>query len=91
VSNPNPYKARLSKALRHKPGNIDGIMRRTWAVLCLAYDEIAQAPDGEARRKSMLTYAQLVSVYAKLYELHEIEAELTRLEDAVSNGDSHGR
>jgi hypothetical protein len=90
VANPNPYKARLAKALRHKPGDIDGIMRRAWAVLCLAYDEIAEAPDGEARRKGMVTFAQLAGVYARLYELHTIEADLAALERRVGLAEGNG-
>jgi hypothetical protein len=90
VPNPNPYKARLAKALRQKPGDIDSMLRRTWGVLCLAYDEIAEAPDGEARRKGMTVYAQLAGVYAKLYELYTIEADMTQLEHMVRNGNKHG-
>jgi hypothetical protein len=90
VANPNPYKARLAKALRHKPGDIDAVMRRTWGVLCLAYDELAEAPDGEARRKGMVTYAQLAGVYAKLYELYTIEADLAALERSVGLAEGNG-
>jgi len=89
VSNPNPYKARLSKALRRKPGAIDDILRRTWGVLCLAYDEIALAEDGESRRKRMLAFGQLASAYSKLYELHVVEVELAQLEETMSQGNGH--
>jgi hypothetical protein len=41
VANRNPYQARLAKALRNKPGDLESIKRRTWGVLCLAYAQLA--------------------------------------------------
>jgi hypothetical protein len=46
VANRNPYKARLSKALRNAPGDLDSAKRRTWGILCLAYDEVASVDLG---------------------------------------------
>ena len=86
MSNPNPYHARLAKALQHKPGDLDATKRRMWGVLCLAYDEVGTAEDGEQRRKAMLAYAQLAGVYLKRYEMAELEPRLQALEAAMQAG-----
>jgi hypothetical protein len=83
VANRNPYKARLSKALRNAPGDLDSTKRRTWGILCLAYDEVASAGDADQRRKAMLAYAQLAGIYVKLYEVAELEPRLQALEAAM--------
>ena len=89
MANRNPYKARLSKALRNAPGDLDAVKRGTFGVLCLSYDEIATAEDADQRRKAMLAYAQLVSVYLKLYEVAELEPRLQALEAAMQSGKDH--
>jgi hypothetical protein len=86
MANRNPYQARLAKALRNKPGDLDSTKRRTWGILCLAYDEVATAEDGDQRRKAMLAYAQIASVYLKLYEVAELEPRLQALEAAMQSG-----
>jgi hypothetical protein len=83
VANRNPYQARLAKALRQKPGDLESTKRRTWGVLCLAYDEVATAADADQRRKAMLAYTQIASVYVKLYEISELEPRLAALESAM--------
>jgi hypothetical protein len=83
VANRNPYKASLAKALRNMPGDLESTKRRTWGVLCLAYDEVATAEDADQRRKAMLAYAQLAGVYLKLYEVAELEPRLQALEAAM--------
>jgi hypothetical protein len=86
VANRNPYKARLAKALRNVPGDLDAVKRRTFGVLCLAYDEIATAEDTDQRRKAMLAYTQIASVYVKLYEISELEPLLQAVEAAMQSG-----
>jgi hypothetical protein len=86
VANRNPYKARLAKALRNVPGDLDAVKRRTFGVLCLAYDEIATAEDTDQRRKAMLAYTQIASVYVKLYEISELEPILQAVEAAMQSG-----
>jgi hypothetical protein len=83
VANRNPYKARLAKALRHMPGDLESTKRRTWGILCLAYDEVATAEDAEQRRKAMLAFTQIAGVYVKLYEISELEPRLAALESAM--------
>jgi hypothetical protein len=82
VANPNPWKARLTKALRGTPGSIEETRRRTWAVLCLAYEDCG-AEDPDQRRKAVLAYGQLVATYVKLCELTEVEARLAAVEVAL--------
>jgi hypothetical protein len=85
VANRNPCKARLSKALRNAPGDLDSTRRRTRGILCLAYDEVAGAGDADQRRKAMLAYAQLAGVYLKLYEVAELKPRLQALEAAMQS------
>jgi len=65
------------------PGDLDAVKRRTFGVLCLAYDEVGTAEDAEQRRKAMLAYAQVAGVYIKLYEIAELEPRLQALEHAM--------
>jgi hypothetical protein len=83
MANPNPWQARLAKALRQRPGDLDDTRRRTWGILCLAYDEVGTVEDADARRKALLAYMQVVSVYAKLWEAGEFEARLAASEESV--------
>jgi hypothetical protein len=83
VANRNPYKARLAKALRNAPGDLDAVKHRTFGVLCLAYEEIGTAADADQRRKAMLAYTQVAGVYIKLYEIAELEPRLQALEAAM--------
>jgi hypothetical protein len=83
VANRNPYQARLAKALRQKPGDLEATKRRTWGMLCLAYDEVGTAGDADQRRKAMLAYVQLAGIYVKLYEVAELEPRLQALEAAM--------
>jgi hypothetical protein len=83
MSNANPYQARLAKALRHKPDDLDATRRRCWGILCLAYDEVGVAEDAEARRNAILAYAQVAGAYVKLWEAGEYEARLSALEENV--------
>jgi hypothetical protein len=86
VANRNPHQARLAKALRQKPGDLDATKRRTWGLLCLAYDEVGAAENADQRRKAMLAYAQLAGIYLKLYEVAELEPRLQVLEAAMQSG-----
>ena len=66
MANRNPWQARLARALRCQPGSIDDIKRRTWGMLCLAYEEVGACEDVDQRRKAMLAYSQLAASYLKL-------------------------
>jgi hypothetical protein len=82
MPNPNPWKARLAKAAKQEPGDIDDFRRRTWALLCLAYDDCA-VEDIDQRRKAILAYGQLAGVYRQLLEtveLGELAGRLVMLE-----------
>jgi hypothetical protein len=85
MANPNPYKARLARALRRKPGDLDATKRRTWALLCLAYDEVGTAESTDQRRKAMLAFSQLAGVYLKLFDA-ELLPRLEALEAAMLPG-----
>jgi hypothetical protein len=98
MPNPNPWKARLAKACKQQPGDIDEFRRRTWAVLCLAYDDCA-VEDIDGRRRAVLAYGQLASVYRQLLESSEITVLAERLAaleasasvEESSNGYHQGR
>jgi hypothetical protein len=82
VSNPNPYKARLARAAKRAPGDIDAFRRHTWALLCQAFDDCAQE-DSELRRKAILAYSQIGGLYLRTWEVSEIEARILALEHAT--------
>jgi hypothetical protein len=82
MPNPNPWKARLARAQKQPAGAIDEVQRRAFALLCLAYDDCA-SEDVEQRRKGLLAFAQLASVYLRVTEQAEILPRLTALEAAV--------
>jgi hypothetical protein len=93
MPNPNPWKARLAKAAKHAPGDIDAFRRRTWALLNLAYDDCAQV-DPDQRRRAILAYAQLAGVYARLLEtsvLEALQARITTLEAQLLARSPHGQ
>jgi hypothetical protein len=89
MANPNPYKARLARALKRPAGDIEQVHRRAWALLCVAYDEVGAAEDAESRRKGLLTFAQLASVYLRIHEQSEILPRLAALEQAASARNGH--
>ncbi len=82
MANPNPWKARLARAMKRPAGSIDELQRRGWALLCLAYDDCA-SDDLEQRRKGLLAFAQLAGVYLRISEQAEILPRLTALEAAM--------
>jgi hypothetical protein len=84
VPNPNPYKARLARAAKRAPGDIDAFRRHTWALLCQAFEDCAQE-DPEVRRKAMLAYSQIGGLYLRTYEVSEIEGRILALEQAARN------
>jgi hypothetical protein len=81
VPNPNPYKARLAKAEKHTPGDIEQFRRKTWALLCLACEDCG-SEDPEQRRKGILAYSQIAAVYLRTWKVSEISARLAALEAA---------
>jgi hypothetical protein len=88
MPNPNPWKARLAKALRAKPLSIDALLRLDSHALILAYFDVVDAPDSEARRKAILAYAAISGKVSRHLELVELEARVLALEQmsAERNG-----
>jgi hypothetical protein len=84
VPNPNPYKARLARAEKHAPGDIEAFRRRTWALLCLAYEDCG-SDDAEQRRKGILAYSQIGALYLRTWEISEVQARLLALEQAQAD------
>jgi hypothetical protein len=81
--NPNPYQARLAKALRSKPGDLKALMKRDWAVLCIAYEDVGAADDVEQRRKAILAYSQASGNYRQSWQAYELEARVQALEASM--------
>jgi hypothetical protein len=92
MANRNPWKARLAKAAKQPPGDIDAFRRLTWALLRLAFDDCA-VEDLDQRRKALLAFGQLAGVYRQLLEtseLGELESQVQELE-ALARGNGHSR
>ena len=83
MPNPNPYKARLARAEKQAPGDIDAFRRRVWALLCLAYEDCG-SEDPDLRRKGILAYAQIGALYLRTWEVSEVEARIQALEQAAA-------
>jgi hypothetical protein len=85
----NPYRARMAKALRHAPGNLEELKRRTFATLVLSFDEISLCDSSEERRKWVLAFGQIAGTYLKIYETGELEPRLQALEHLMEQ--NHGQ
>ncbi len=85
MPNPNPWKARLARAEKQAPGDIEAFRRRTWALLCLAYEDCGRE-DPEQRRKGILAYSQIGALYLRTWEISEVQARLLALEQAQADG-----
>ena len=83
MPNPNPYRARLAKALRSPAGELEDVRRRTWGVLCLAYDRLGQSQDSEGQRRWAMVYMQIAGVYTKLLDSSQMHDRLTQIEDRL--------
>jgi hypothetical protein len=88
MANPNPWKARLARYQRQPPGDIDALRRHTWAALMVAFEGCATT-DADQRRKALLAYSQLASVYLRLFEVGELDARLQALEMAMPHNGHH--
>jgi hypothetical protein len=89
VPNPNPWKARLARAEKQTPGDIEAFRRRTWALLCLAYEDCGR-DDPEQRRKGVLAYSQIGTLYLRTWEVSEVSARLAALEAAAARAERNG-
>jgi hypothetical protein len=83
VANPNPWRARMEAAAKRKPADLTEARQQAWVVLCVAYERIATSRSSADQRKWCLAYSQLVAMFAKLFEVGEIEARLKAVESLV--------
>jgi hypothetical protein len=79
----NPYAARLVKKRKHKPGNLQDLLRVLWQALLEAEAVLnAAGPDDwEMTLKAAHCISQCGGQYAKLLEVGEFEARLKALEN----------
>jgi hypothetical protein len=83
MPNPNPYQARLARALKAPPGELEDTRQRTWGVLCLAYDRLGQSQDSEGQRRWAMVFMQIAGVYTKLLDATLIQDRLTAVEQRL--------
>ncbi len=83
---PQTLPARLAKARRRKPGDIEALKRMVWNAITHAQEVLEQsALDGEPelRLKAIHALSQCAGQYSKLIEVGELEARLAALEARV--------
>jgi hypothetical protein len=86
--NPSPYKARLAKKERSKPGSLDDLTHTLWKAIQRLDGHLEQLSDDEEKIDTnelcKLTHAlsQSASTYIKIIETGELEARLEALEQA---------
>jgi hypothetical protein len=76
--NPNPWKARLAKWAKQWPVPIEQLQAQAFAVLQLAYEDVAQGEPDE-RRRHVHVYFTALACFTKLLEASEVKALAERL------------
>src|SRR5262249_39636677 len=80
MANTSPYKARLAKKRRRKPGNLQEVQRGLWTALCEAEAVLLGADDPDQRLRAVHALSQSCATYTKLLEAGEFEARLAQVE-----------
>jgi hypothetical protein len=78
--NASPYKARLGKRLRGKPGDLADLQKILWYSLKLAQGVLDQATEDDQILRAVHCVSQCAGQYAKLLEVGEFEARLAAIE-----------
>jgi hypothetical protein len=87
--NNDPYKARIGKRRRGKPGNLLDVQRELWHALQKALEVLDEALEPELILKGVHAVSQVSGQYAKLLEIGELEARVQSLEAQVVMGGHH--
>lgn len=72
----------MAKKKRHKPGNLDDLLRVVWQAL-LEAEAVLESTDGdnpELALKAVHAVSQCAGQYEKLLEIGELEARVSALE-----------
>jgi hypothetical protein len=85
MANASPYKARLGKKLRGKPGDLPQVQLILWYALKRAQGILEDTDDEEPALRAIHAVSQVAGQYVKLLEVGEFEARLKALEDANLN------
>jgi hypothetical protein len=83
--NRSPYRARMGRKLRGKPGTLPELLLILWHTLKRAQGVLDAATDDEATLKAVHAVSQCAGQYVKLLEIGELEARIAALE-AVQKG-----
>jgi hypothetical protein len=85
--NRSPYRARMGRKLRGKPGDLPQLQLILWHALKRAQGILeAAVDDDEAALKAIHCLSQVAGQYAKLLEIGEFEARIAALEAAQQEG-----
>lgn len=79
---PNPYRARLAKKRRRKPGDVHDVLTVLWHAVLTAESVLEEAQgQPELQLRACHCVAQTAGQYIKALEVGELEARLKVLED----------
>jgi hypothetical protein len=91
MSNPNPFKARLAKKRRRKPGDLDQLKAVLWGALCEAETVLRETSDEERVLRACHTISQASAAYLKLLETGELERRIQAMEQQLFGTNGHRR
>ena len=83
MPNPSPLAARLAKRRRHRPGDLQALLRAVWGAVRDGEIALAEAATGPERTSAIHAMAAIAGAYAKLLQVGEYEARLARLEQLM--------
>jgi hypothetical protein len=73
----------MQKRVQRMPGDLQAVKSRLWAVFLSSYDDIVDEPDPLVRRAHYYAFTAIVTAYAKLHEVSELEACLKAIEESM--------
>jgi hypothetical protein len=90
MANASPYRARMGKKLRGKPGDLPALQLILWHALKRAQGVLDGATEDETILKAVHAISQCAGQYVKLLEVGEFEARIAALEVGRRSQDDSG-
>lgn len=87
MANSSPYKARMGRKLRGKPGRLPEVQLILWHALKRAQGILDASTEDDATLRAIHCLSQVAGQYVKLLEIGELEARIAALE-AAQKGDA---
>jgi hypothetical protein len=91
MSNINPYRARMAKKSRRKPGDLPALARQLWGAVLHAEEVLEAAGTPELKLRGVHALVQAGAAYLRLLEVGEMESRIKEIEThlrALTNAQS---